>query len=818
MGRRSRLELLLIALLLVAPAFAAARDAAPSAQEVAYREVNALVDAGKGREAVAKIDAALQRFSDERNPWIWGLRVQRARVFLATNDADAAFPLLVPEPPAAAAKSDAAVKRLISLAWAYEVRHQAAEARAAIQQAAQLAASAQPNLRADVARTRANVEWRERDLDAAVKYARQSARLARATNNRPAEVKALTTIALILGTQERFDEAIAYNAQALPIARRLGLDSSVLKIRLNLAWTYLQIGQYDSAADSAAEAYRLAVDLGAKNDVFTTLLLQGNVHFQRLELGDASAFYRQAYDFALRTGNPEVGQAAANLAAVALASHDFAAARRYNDEALIWKRKAQDAEAELHSLLLGGRIALGMKQLAEAEPPLKRVIAETKSKALRWEAQTRLAQVYAATGRNALADAEFQRALDAAAEARADVSHEELRMTFADTLLDFYNAYIEFLVANGRPLDALRVTEQSRASTLAEGLGFDLDRASSIDPQQLARSRGAVILTYWLAPERSFLWAITGDGVRVFPLPPAATINGDVDAYSRELLGPRSAIGERGAKLWRMLVGPAAALLPARDARLVVIPDGRLHSLNFETLVAGGTRPHYWIEDVTIETAASLQLAAGASRERSGDRMLLIGDPRVPASKEFPPLAHAAAEMERVRKHFAATKQLAGSAATPSAYEANAGGNYAFVHFVAHGIANLIRPLDSAVILSPDADGYKLYARDIVKHPLSARLVTISSCHGAGTRTYAGEGLVGLAWAFLRAGAHQVIAALWQVSDRATPQLMDRMYDGIRNGRDPASALRDAKLQLMRSSPIYKRPLYWAPFVLYSGS
>jgi len=32
---------------------------------------------------------------------------------------------------------------------------------------------------------------------------------------------------------------------------------------------------------------------------------------------------------------------------------------------------------------------------------------------------------------------------------------------------------------------------------------------------------------------------------------------------------------------------------------------------------------------------------------------------------------------------------------------------------------------------------------------------------------YTGEGLVGLSWAFLRAGAHNVIAALWQASDSA---------------------------------------------------
>jgi CHAT domain-containing protein len=123
------------------------------------------------------------------------------------------------------------------------------------------------------------------------------------------------------------------------------------------------------------------------------------------------------------------------------------------------------------------------------------------------------------------------------------------------------------------------------------------------------------------------------------------------------------------------------------------------------------------------------------------------------------------------------------------------------------------------VILARDGtDHYKLFARDIVEQHLTARLVTISSCHGAGTRAYAGEGLVGLAWAFLRAGAEQVIAALWEVDDAATTKLMNHMYAQIRRGSDPAVALRDAKRALIHSGTSQQKPRYWAPFVIYAGS
>jgi CHAT domain-containing protein len=115
-------------------------------------------------------------------------------------------------------------------------------------------------------------------------------------------------------------------------------------------------------------------------------------------------------------------------------------------------------------------------------------------------------------------------------------------------------------------------------------------------------------------------------------------------------------------------------------------------------------------------------------------------------------------------------------------------------------------------------ENFKLYARDIVHYPLQARLVTISACYGSGLRAYAGEGLVGLSWAFLRAGSHNVIGALWEANDASTPMLMDRLYSGLEAGSMPDAALRAAKLALVHSSGVYRKPLYWAAFQLYAGS
>jgi CHAT domain-containing protein len=129
-------------------------------------------------------------------------------------------------------------------------------------------------------------------------------------------------------------------------------------------------------------------------------------------------------------------------------------------------------------------------------------------------------------------------------------------------------------------------------------------------------------------------------------------------------------------------------------------------------------------------------------------------------------------------------------------------------------------PLDSAVILSAQGsapDTAKLYARDILSKPLHANLVTISGCQGAGVRAYAGEGLVGLAWAFLRAGSRNVIGALWDVSDASTPELMQHLYDGIAAGQPPDASLHAAKLDMLHSRGVFRKPIYWGAFQLYSS-
>ena len=287
-----------------------------------------------------------------------------------------------------------------------------------------------------------------------------------------------------------------------------------------------------------------------------------------------------------------------------------------------------------------------------------------------------------------------------------------------------------------------------------------------------------------------------------------------------------------------MLIAPAAGLIRP-GIQVMILADGPLSELNFETLIVPGNIPgqplHYWIDDATVMSAPSLAMLAAAKPRRiapghaaGGERgkLLLLGDAISPG-EEFPQLPFASLEMTQIEKHFPAGDEVVirREQATPDKYAASDPRKFSYIHFVSHGVASRTDPLDSAIILSrPKAapngtateDSFKLYAREVMQHPIDARLVTISACNGSGTRAYAGEGLVGLSWAFLRAGAHSAIGGLWEVSDESTPRLMDTLYQGMEDGQSPAAALRQAKLNLLHSRSNFRKPFYWAPFQIYT--
>jgi CHAT domain-containing protein len=789
--------------------------AAPPSLDQCYRTARVAHESGSDAAALFTLDAALARAGDRNDKIVWQLRILRALTLVSFGDHRKVLTAAAPELPPSLRRSDLAVERFRALAIASYQLSRNADAQRYIDQARQLAAARHPSLLAGVLLVRASMKQifdaptREHD-------AREALRRSRLAGDVRLQTKILGTLGLIAASQERFDEAIDFTQKTLRLATAAHNESVIHRTEGNLGWYYNELGDWESAEEHLRNAVAIATKLHADDNRVVYLMQLGESEISRGDLEGARRDFIAARDQATSLNSKQLGNALLNVAKVAFLSGDVAGAREGNAAALTFNEKANDQAGVDRSRILDARIAFSALRLDDARSILERVVAEAETRSVRWEAQSWLAQVYATRRDDALADEDFRAAIETVDDARRDVQSSELRISVPDLATQLYDAYIEFLVQRDRRVEALRVAELNRARTLAEGLGLDHD--VKFEPEKTVREANVVALSYRLGRTRSFLWVVTATSVEVFTLPPAATIERAVGKYQETFATSRGTLetsGARGEELYRMLLGPAANALRG-VSRLAIIPDGRLTGFNFETLVVPSTH-RYWIEDVTIETAPSMQLLSPAHTTTDRGRLLLIAN-AAPPDRTFPRLLYAGEEMQRVRAHFANATTLAGPNATPHAYLASAGGSYAFVHFVAHAVATRQRPLDSAIILASDGEGYKLYARDIVTRRLTARLVTISSCYGAGHRAYQGEGLVGLAWAFLRAGAHEVIAALWEVNDRATYDLMDAMYAAIQDGRDPVDALRIAKLKLLRSRTIYRKPFYWAPFLVYTGS
>jgi CHAT domain-containing protein len=783
--------------------------------------------------ALRDADLAYQSYSKAGSDWAWRFRIQKAHILVLRGSFKDALELIAQEPPISIVRSDAGVERKLVQGLAHIYLEEFADAEKALVDADQIAASFPSAVSGDVALARGILEVsRNRNQEAAAAY-HAALHFARERNLPFLEASTLGNLGHLAVKQEHFDEANDWFKATLQKAESLGATSTVAPTYGNMAWNYSMIGDFENAELFYKQALEKSGNAGLVGDRVYWLNTLGEVLYLQRRYDEAQSTSEKALSLA-RGGDDRSTLTACldALSEIALATGHVDIAAAHNEEALQVEKPNPDQYAARHSQLLAGRIAAGRRLFPQAEATFIRVIGDAKAETdLKWEAHARLAEVFAAEKQPVKAENEFRRAIETLQNAQRSVQSEDFRVSFLSSAIEFYDAYVDFLVEQKRSLDALKIADLGRAQTLEVGLSSNTaekaSRVAMLNPQGIARRLNAVVLFYWLGEKHSYLWIITAANASAVSLPATSEIDTAVKAYRQSFLDPRDPLeagNADGKKLYSALIAPAEKLIP-KNSRVVILPDGSLHSLNFETLIVSGSKPqdkaHYWIEDVTVTMANSLALLArsSASGPPNPGRLLVVGD-ALAASPDFPPLPQAGKEVGLLENYFTSSQrlELTGANATATRFLSSEPEKFSYLHFATHGTASRTRPLESAVVLSPEGDSYKLYARDVVKHPLNAYLVTISACNGAGTKSYAGEGLVGLSWAFLRAGAHNVIAGLWEVSNASTPQLMNELYKGLHAGDDPATALRNAKLTLLHSTGNYRKPFYWAPFLLYSGS
>ena len=118
------------------------------------------------------------------------------------------------------------------------------------------------------------------------------------------------------------------------------------------------------------------------------------------------------------------------------------------------------------------------------------------------------------------------------------------------------------------------------------------------------------------------------------------------------------------------------------------------------------------------------------------------------------------------------------------------------------------------IALAPDDAkmDFILTMRDVLRVKMRAKLVVLSCCHSAQGEIKA-EGVVGIARAFLGAGARSVLVSLWAIDDKATLEFMKNFYQLLVKGKSVSEALNQA-MNCMRESEEFGVVKYWAPFVL----
>jgi CHAT domain-containing protein len=271
------------------------------------------------------------------------------------------------------------------------------------------------------------------------------------------------------------------------------------------------------------------------------------------------------------------------------------------------------------------------------------------------------------------------------------------------------------------------------------------------------------------------------------------------------------------------------------------VPDGSLWLLPFAAL--RGPDDHYLVESRAIYYAPSLTAlalmdrtakrrhAAFEARMRGGaPAFLLVGDPyfgashraALPLQGDFSELPETAAEVRGIAGLPGVRADvLLGPDATEATVKQECS-RYPVIHFATHGFYDSTNPMYSGILFSQTGDSKEdgfWEAREIAQQTLNTDLVVVSACDTARGEIFAGEGVIGLSWAFFAAGTPTSLLTTWQVNDQSTSQMMREFYrqwgigDGGRFHTDKAVALQRSQ-KWMLSQKRYSDPYYWAPFVL----
>jgi tetratricopeptide (TPR) repeat protein len=692
------------------------------------------------------------------------------------------------------------------------------------------------------------------NYEKALAHFREALSTRRELGDRRGIASILTNIGTVYQLQGRYEQALQHYEEALEIDRALQNRRGIASVLNNIGNIHRLQGRYEDALSSLREALSMRRELGNQRGVASALVNLGNVYYDRAQYERALRRYRQALRINLEIGRrrgaarslDRIGTLHLKRGRLQAATDTLTQAVRLAEE-LRLSATSPEARRSLLSTQIGT-----YRSLTAAS-----VRAGRSDSALRSVEQARARLLADRLAGTATGDTAF--ALPSVAELRETLGPDEAALLYA-------NAGAEW------PLTALVVT---RDTTVARELPDSTVRAAikreyPTRLNRLRREDGP--LTDALAPNPSSEQHATPSLAETVRLYRYYLTREGADASVRNDLARR---------LHGLLVEPIADAIEGKS-EVIAVPTGALGYLPFETLrarsgrylvetrhvryaqsltvlrqlqertYAGRERPLLalggasYTSDETMEGGAVLAEARRGSTRvateeqattllRSATRQLDEGfSPR----RTYARLGYAQwANLPGTRDEVEALRSLVGSgamvltgtdASEPALRrEAEDGrlADYRYLHFATHGIAVPEAPELSALVLSQVGASDSLAAKDgyltmeeIATLKMQADVAVLSACQTGLGKIVAGEGVVSLSHAFLRAGANATLVSQWKVLDESTRQFMTAVYKrSKKEDTSFAEAVTDTKRAFIDGAHGEKNtdPLRWAPFVYY---
>jgi CHAT domain-containing protein/Flp pilus assembly protein TadD len=356
--------------------------------------------------------------------------------------------------------------------------------------------------------------------------------------------------------------------------------------------------------------------------------------------------------------------------------------------------------------------------------------------------------------------------------------------------------------------------------------------------------------TYQNRPSiNSYCLVITRNGVTPVRLAPgfdyAASINRLRDNIKNKV---SSADMERDRNaLYNALIKPVISSVPANVKDLVIVPDGILGHLPFDILRENdrsqdlGEKYRITLSpsvSVSVLAARAAQLPnapimafGGAlySKDRTSDNRGRPGLTSFGAInktwKDLPGTETEVRNLQRLVSPQQNIRVFTGREVSEAQIKSLSAqmelAKYPILHFACHGYFDESDPERSGIVFSEVSglvntgeDGY-LTIPEIVLLNMNARMVLLSACETCLGVLKRGDGMVGMARAFLVSGVENVGVSLWSIDDDATMEFMTRLYGKVLNERKTFKEAYYLTRNEFRKDPKWSHPYYWAAFTMY---